>query len=170
MSEYPVSIPIFDIENRVDKVESFIQGVVDDSTKLLDKRIIELSEKIMTASPQELATLVTRLGEELYNVSTLSEQIGAKADTAKMIMDHTYNNAFIKQEGGTVDFKKAVAQESAREKELYYIAYSRGYKAVKAKIDTCYELINIVKKQLALYGKQFDYIPSGVASGSPNLS
>ena len=138
-----------DLAEKNFKIESFVRKTVDEVCKDLDAEIGYVSENLGKLTDSQLMLEAMKLPTIIYSVYQHLEVIGSKADTAKVVTEHKYNEKFVSLTSGTVDFKKAVASSEVSESELYVVGYQRAYKLIQGRIQAAYELVNSAKKILS---------------------
>lgn len=139
-----------DIAEKNFKIENFIKKTVDEICGELDKEIIFISSNMGKLTDNDLMLISMKLPTIIYNVYTQLETIGGKADTAKIVVENTYNKKFISIDSGTVDYKKSVASMETSEQEMYVVGYQRAYKLIQGRVQAAYELVNSAKKILSV--------------------
>lgn len=134
---------VFDI---TDELVSYYGGDLDDYVRLIKEGL----ENPSSFSDEELESLVVRLPELLYWVSSGVEEVGTKEDLCKIKKTEVYNEALKKiSESGvklTATEKTSLAQEECLYEQLILIAYTRAGRRLKAKLDVGMELLQSVKK------------------------
>lgn len=139
-----------DIAEKNFKIENFIKKTVDEVCGELDKEIVFISSNMGKLTDNDLMLISMKLPTIIYNVYTQLEAIGGKADTAKIVVENTYNKKFISIDSGTVDYKKSVASMETSEQEMYVVGYQRAYKLIQGRVQAAYELVNSAKKILSV--------------------
>lgn len=139
-----------DIAEKNFKIDNFIRKTVDEVCSELDKEIIFISTNMGKLTDNDLMLISMKLPTIIYNVYTQLETIGGKADTAKIVVENTYNKKFTSIDGGTVDYKKSIASIEVSEQEMYVVGYQRAYKLIQGRVQAAYELVNSAKKILSV--------------------
>ena len=149
-----------DIAEKNFKIESFIKKTVDEVCGELDKEIVFIATNMGKLSDQDLMLISMKLPTIIYNVYQQLEVIGGKADTAKVVVEHKYNDKFVSLDTGTVDYRKAIASNEVSDSELYVVGYQRAYKLIQGKVQAAYELVNSAKKILSVKEQERNNIPN----------
>ena len=132
-------------------VEKLVKEAVDKCCLDLDDIIFVVRDKITTdisvVTNEELHIMIADLATMLYACVSQLENLGIKEDISKKLKNDVFSR--VKQEtDGTVANKEAAATLASQSEDVVLTVYSRAYKQAKSKIDSGYEVLNVIKKVL----------------------
>lgn len=153
MSIETINVNIDSVDNASKELDSIVDAIVIKYSKELDDYIAyvkavvdDTSKPIMT---EELEDMILTIPALLYFLGDSQELLGVREDIAKMDKTNKTNDSIINAQGGTVDYKRAVADLSTRNEALVYIVFSRARKRLQNKYEMALEVLQSVKKVLS---------------------
>lgn len=140
---------------ETDEYSSYLQELVDtvvsDCCQTLDNYVKYISNILADTTgvitDEELDDVIMTIPSLVYFVSESQERIGLKGDIAETSKKQLFNEYFTKVEG-TVQQKKASAENSVIDNELLSVVYARAYNVVKQRVSVALELLQSAKKVL----------------------
>ena len=84
----------------------------------------------------------------MYYAGNAVEDLGIEGDTAKVLRQEAFNNAYLEVEEKTVQAKTSAAQQLVISEQLVENAFARAYKKAKNRIEVANTLHSSLKKVL----------------------
>lgn len=138
------------VERNSEQLNALLEERMKEYTGAMDEYIdkikVFLEDGVEQLTLEELNNIMLRLSAYNYFLAGRLEKAGIKSSVAQAIRDEAYNKAYREQLNGTIAQKQAVANETIVDEEVINILYSRLYKALKAKYDSCVRLIEGLRK------------------------
>lgn len=132
------------VSSMVDEIVKEVCGELDSYMEIIDQILCNSDNPV---TDRELEDFTLNIPSLLYLVSSRRENLGVKEDVSKAIYKEVYNQVREKA-SGTVADKDTAAELASKSEAITHIVYSRAHRAIKAKEESSWEMLNSVKKVL----------------------
>ena len=138
------------VEQNSEQLNAILDDLVKEYTDAMDEYIdkirVFLEAGVEQLTLEELNNIMLRISTYNYFLAGRLEKAGIKSSVAQAVRDEAYNKAYRNHITGTVEHKKAIANESIVDEEVINIIYGRLYKLLKSKYDSAVRLIEGLRK------------------------
>lgn len=148
-------IKLRQIKARVEASSQTIDRLVDSIVSRYNRDLDEEVEKVKEAlaqkdklSDEEVENLVMKIPVFMYFSANGVETLGIESDMAKAVKLEVYNEKYMRAEG-TINDKKAEAENMTLHEQMIEVAFSRAYKKLKLKLDMAEAVFSGAKKVLS---------------------
>lgn len=143
------------LKREVEVSSETLLKVVDQLTKKyckdLDAAIDEISDLLKNRDElhvDDINYYIAYLPILMYYAGNAVEDLGIEGDTAKVVRQEAFNNAYLEVEEKTVQAKTSAAQQLVISEQLIENAFARAYKKAKSRIEVANTLHSSLKKVL----------------------
>ena len=143
------------LKHDVEVSSETLLKVVDQLTKKyckdLDNAIDEISDLLKNRDElhiEDINYYISYLPILMYYAGNAVEDLGIEGDTAKVLRQEAFNNAYLEVEEKTVQAKTSAAQQLVISEQLVENAFARAYKKAKNRIEVANTLHSSLKKVL----------------------
>jgi len=155
MSEvFSLQTQIDDQRKKVELSSRYIDQICEDTvykyTKDLDALIKSVSEVLKnnddtTITNQEYESLAIKLPTYLYEIVSVQERLGIRADVSKAFEKEKFSNIAMSVQG-TAKEREYYATTETQADSVVSIACARAYKTLQLKVQVALELLASIKK------------------------
>lgn len=138
------------VEDNSDSLNNVVDEIVGKYTKELDDYIANLKVIAFSDHPDmsnsEIHQSMMAIASSMYCLVPLMEKTFLKQSIANALTEEAYNTAYIGQEGGTVEFKKSMANSKIDKEKVITLVYKHASNRIKNTYNAADAVYSALKK------------------------